>query len=136
MIRYAMRCPDGHEFDGWFKGSEAFERQLAAGQVACAVCGSAAVGKALMAPAVASREAPPALRPASPREKALAALRRRIEATSDYVGRDFAAEAKRIHEGLSDRRAIWGEASRDEARQLHEEGVPVLPVPWLSRRDD
>lgn len=136
MIRYAMKCPQGHEFDGWFHGSAAFEAQLEAAQVACAVCGSTKVEKALMAPAVSAREERPRLGPATAREKALTALRQKIETTSDYVGREFAAEARRIHEGESERRAIWGEASRDEARSLHDDGVPVVPIPWINRRDD
>ncbi|HUF57137.1 MAG TPA: DUF1178 family protein [Thermohalobaculum sp.] len=137
MIRYALRCVDGHDFDGWFRDSAAFEAQAEAGRVACAVCGSAEVGKALMAPSVPSaREARPRLAPAGPREKALAALRQKIERECDYVGRDFAAEARRMHEGDTDRRAVWGEANLREARSLREEGVPILPLPFMHRRDD
>lgn len=136
MIRYSLKCREGHQFDGWFQGSDAFDRQVEDGHVACAVCGSTAVEKALMAPSVPAKGERPRLEPATAREKALATLRRKIEANSDYVGRDFAAEARRIHVGEAEQRAIWGEASGEEAKSLLDEGVPVLPIPWFSRRDD
>ena len=137
MIRYALRCADGHDFDGWFGDSAAFDAQADAGRVACAVCGSDRVEKAPMAPAVpGARASRPSLAPENPREKALAALRRKIETECDYVGPAFAAEARRIHEGEAPDRPVWGEASREEARALRDDGVPVLPIPFMRRRDD
>jgi hypothetical protein len=136
LICYSLRCTEGHEFEAWFASSAAFDEQRAAGRVACAVCGSAEVEKALMAPSVqGGREAPPLSRPASPAEAALAELRRHIERTSDYVGRDFASEARRIHTGEAEKRSIWGEASREDARALKDEGVPVAPIPWMRKSD-
>lgn len=151
MIRYALKCAQGHSFESWFQSASAYDRLAAAGHVACAVCGSAEVEKALMAPRVAGEaaaEPPPAAetpgpdapeqaplsRPASVAEQAMAELRRRIERESDYVGDRFATEARRMHEGDSPHRAIHGEARPDEARALIEEGVPVTPLPFLSRR--
>lgn len=148
MIKYALKCADGHAFESWFRDSAAFDAVKAAGQVLCVVCGSAEVEKTLMAPAVsgtrkaaaeapaAETEAAPLSQPASPAEAALRKLREHLQKNSDYVGRDFAAEARRIHEGEADHRSIWGEATREEAKALHEEGVPVAPIPWMSRRDD
>ncbi|HVH03500.1 MAG TPA: DUF1178 family protein [Amaricoccus sp.] len=136
MIRYALRCDREHRFESWFGTSGDFERLAAAGLLGCAVCGSTAVAKDLMAPSVAGAAAAPDLRaPASPAEQALAEFRRRIEATSEDVGRDFAAEARRIHEGLSPERPIVGEARPAEARALIEEGIPVAPLPWGRRTD-
>ena len=142
MIRYALKCADGHSFDSWFRSSDAFDRLHAAGMVACAVCGSTAVEKSVMAPrlqasrdaAQARRPARPLSEPASPAEQALAELRRRIEASSDYVGADFAAEARAIHEGEAPARSIYGEARPDEARALIEDGIPVAPLPFRPQR--
>ena len=139
MIRYSLRCAKGHDFDGWFRSSEGFEAMRQAGEIACTACGSTKVEKALMAPAVAAdREDAPPARPLSgpqnPAEAALEELRRRIEANSDYVGLRFADEARAIHEGRSPHRTIHGEARIDEARKLIEEGVPVAPLPFVSRR--
>lgn len=130
MIRYALKCGAGHDFESWFQGADAFERLKAAGQVTCALCGSAEVEKALMAPGVAKGSGRPAPSTA-PVEAEIAALKARIEAESDYVGPRFAAEARAIHEGRAEARAIHGEASREEARQLIEEGLPVAPLPFV-----
>lgn len=135
MIRYSLKCADGHRFDSWFRDSAAYDKLAAAGQVACAVCGSPKVEKTIMAPSVRGGEAPLS-KPKSPAEAALAKLRKHIEENSDYVGRDFAAEARRIHDGEADSRAIWGEARLDEAKALHDDGIPVAPIPWITRRND
>ncbi|HMO70437.1 MAG TPA: DUF1178 family protein [Paracoccaceae bacterium] len=152
MIRYSLRCAAGHGFDSWFQSAAAYDRLAEGGRLACGVCGGAGVEKAPMAPAVgASAPAapePPAdrpstdhpladralSRPASGVEAALAALRRHVEETSDYVGLNFAAEARRMHAGDTPERAIHGEARIDEARKLIEDGVPVAPLPFLPAR--
>lgn len=143
MIRYNLRCAEGHSFDSWFASAGAFETLRSSGMVSCAVCGSAEVEKAMMAPGVVSGEgggrpapepARPLSAPASPAEQALAELRRRIEAESDYVGRDFAREARAMHEGELPHRSIYGEANPQEAKSLIEDGVPVTPLPFSPRR--
>ncbi len=125
MIRYDLVCDRAHGFDAWFGSAAAYDRQAAAGQVTCPDCGSARVSKALMAPAVGSREAT--------RAAALAELRAAVEANSDYVGLRFAAEARAIHEGRAPERSIYGEARPDEARALIEDGVPVAPLPFVPK---
>jgi len=132
MIRYALRCEKGHDFDGWFRSSDGFEAMRDAGQVTCATCGSARVDRALMAPAVAEKRS---LREArNPAEAALEALREQVERNSDYVGLSFAEEARAMHEGQRPARAIHGEARPEDARKLIEDGVPVAPLPFLPRR--
>ncbi len=140
MIRFALRCTEGHRFDSWFASGSDFDRLRAAGHLACAICGGTGIEKDLMAPAVATtetRDAPgatPLSTPASPAEQALAELRRRIEATAEDVGRDFAAEARRIHAGEAAARPILGEARLSDARALVEDGIPITPLPWSSRK--
>ena len=98
MIRYALRCDKDHAFDGWFRSADGYAGQIAGGQLRCPDCGSKDVVKALMAPSVAGEAGPRVLTaPANPREAALAALRRKVEENSEYVGMNFAAEARRIH---------------------------------------
>lgn len=132
MIRYALRCDRGHDFDGWFRSSEAYDATRAAGHVACTHCGSAKVEKSLMAPAVPTAKKPDAV--TSPAEAALQALRREVEANSDYVGLRFVDEARAMHEGRSPARAIHGEARAADARKLLEDGVPVAPLPFIPRQ--
>lgn len=133
MIRYALRCDNGHDFDGWFRSAAGFDALNGEGQVSCAICGSASVQKAPMAPAVPTRDEP-AARPldaaASPLEAKLAALRRHVEQNSDYVGDSFATTARQMHEGEIPHRSIHGEARLEEARKLIEDGVPVAPLPF------
>ncbi|MBK1636374.1 DUF1178 family protein [Rhodovulum adriaticum] len=142
MIRYTLSCADGHRFESWFQSADAFDKLHAAGMVACAVCGGTQVQKTLMAPSVATDtpaapaepDAPKLSTPASPAEQALAELKRKIEAHSDYVGPRFAQEARDMHAGLTPERAIHGEARLDEAKKLIEEGIPVAPLPFAPGR--
>ncbi|MFN3278081.1 MAG: DUF1178 family protein [Paracoccus hibiscisoli] len=132
MIRYALRCDEGHDFDGWFRSSDGFEAMRDAGHVTCAQCGTTRVDRALMAPAVTEKR--PLTAPRNPAEAALNALRRKVEENSDYVGLSFAEEARAMHEGTRPARAIHGEARPDEARKLIEDGVPVAPLPFRPRQ--
>ena len=134
MIKYALKCADGHDFDSWFQNSEAFDKLKDAGLVACSVCGGANVEKAVMAPRVnvpAKAEAGPLSAPASPAEQALKELRAKVEANAENVGRRFAREARDMHNGDTPARPIYGEARLDEAKSLIEDGVPVAPLPWM-----
>ncbi len=152
MVRYALRCAAGHGFESWFAGSDAYDALQARGLVTCPECGTAEVDKSLMAPRVRggrAAEGPtgavaaPAPSPAggaAPKEiavtdaeAAMARLRARIEATTDYVGRRFAAEARDMHEGRVDHRPIWGETTPAERRALAEDGIPALPLPFGPR---
>ncbi|WP_339637751.1 DUF1178 family protein [uncultured Sulfitobacter sp.] len=149
MIRYALKCEAGHGFDSWFQSAAAFDSLARGGHLSCAVCGSAEVRKSLMAPRVTSGEsvpeavekpqpaekpAPALSNPASDVEKALTALRKKVEATSDYVGKNFVREARDMHAGRTPERAIYGEARLDQARALVEEGVPLMPLPFKPKR--
>lgn len=158
MIRYTLNCCNGHSFESWFRSADAFEGLARAGHVACPDCGATEVRKALMTPqlrpgrkAAAQAGPPPAPNtdpapdpepdprrpltdPASAREAAMAELRRRIEERSEYVGLQFAAEARRIHAGEAPERLIHGEARPEDARALIDEGVPVAPLPFLPAR--
>ncbi|MFZ5961901.1 DUF1178 family protein [Thalassococcus sp. BH17M4-6] len=136
MISYSLRCRDDHRFDSWFQSADAFDKLRKSGMVTCAVCGSTEVEKAIMAPRVSTseREARPLSGPRSPAEQAVAELRKKVESTADYVGKDFAKQARDMHDGISPERPIWGEARPDEARKLLQDGVPVLPLPGLPKR--
>jgi len=132
MVRYSLSCADGHAFESWFQSATAFDDLAARGLLACAECGSSKVDKALMAPALST--ASPLAEPRDPREARLAALRRHVEETSDYVGLSFATEARAMHEGDMPERPIWGEAKPEEARALLEDGIPVAPLPFMPKR--
>jgi hypothetical protein len=141
MIHYDLQCKKGHEFDGWFASSDAFDRQLKRGLVTCTHCGSDKVEKQLMAPGIPaksntkSERRPVASGGADLRMaemmKLMREYRREVEAHSEDVGDKFAEEARRIHYREAEERGIRGQASRDEAQALMEEGIPVHPLPVL-----
>ncbi|HRO14398.1 MAG TPA: DUF1178 family protein [Paracoccus sp. (in: a-proteobacteria)] len=134
MIRYALRCAKGHDFDSWFRSAAAYDGLRTAAQVSCAVCGSTDVDKAPMAPTVAASDSDrPLSAPRNPAEAELAALREHVERNSDYVGSRFASEARDIHEGRKPDRPIHGEARLEDARKLLEDGIPVAPLPFRPR---
>ncbi|MCZ8147419.1 MAG: DUF1178 family protein [Roseomonas sp.] len=163
MIHYKLRCAAAHEFEGWFQDSAGFDKLAQAGLVECTVCGSTQVERALMAPAVVSSRkkakppAPPAppsgtaapeAPPPSPTGPQMAAgpipaqlvamlqrLRTEVEKSCDYVGKDFAEEARKIHNGEAEARGIYGEASDAEAEALAEDGIDVARLPWVPRAD-
>lgn len=133
MIRYALACEHGHEFEGWFGSSDAYEEQSLAGQVECPVCATKAVRKQIMAPAVAgtrksaASDLSPQMR--SMVMEAMGKVRQHVEDNFDYVGDTFATEARAIHEGRSEDRGIYGEASPAEIKALKEDGVQIAPLP-------
>jgi hypothetical protein len=162
VIHYQLRCAASHEFDGWFKDSGNFERQAKRGLVACPVCASTKVDRALMAPRLAGKgrgrviehepEAAPARNVAVPAaapatlqaaggvmpdqmRALLHKLRSEVEKNCDYVGPDFAKEARKIHEGDAKPRGIYGESTEAEAEALADDGIGVARIPWLPRAD-
>lgn len=148
MIRYTLKCSNDHTFESWFRNSEAFASLVEAGQVACVVCGDPTVEKAIMAPSVSGTKKqgtgtevqpapePSLSKPSHPAEFALRQMREHLRKNSDYVGKEFADEARRMHDGEIDQRAIWGEATLADAKALHDDGVPVAPLPFISNRQD
>ena len=133
MIRYALSCDHGHDFEGWFGSSGDYDDQQARGLLACPVCDSQAVRKQIMAPAVAgtrrtARDVEPARMQAMMMEAA-GRIRAHVEANFDDVGDSFASEARAIHEGRSEERGIYGQATPAEVRDLVEDGVPIAPLP-------
>jgi hypothetical protein len=151
MIRYRLNCKKGHQFEGWFASSTAFDRQSKRGDVTCPACGSSKVSKALMAPSIAKggkpkrrtksssdqpgtdTPKPETQRVAAHRELAAAMrkLRAEIESKSEYVGTRFPEEARKIHYEETPARGIHGEATAEEAKSLSEEGIEFFPLPAL-----
>ncbi len=149
MIVFDLKCSANHRFEAWFRSSSAYEEQKAVGLVECPHCGSNDVSKALMAPNVASKGnqkpemASVAARTGDPKlqevvaeaQKVLTKLKNHVEANCDYVGDKFADEARKIHYGEAEERGIYGESTLQEAKELLEEGVEVMPLPGLGRKD-
>lgn len=154
MIRYALICEKGHEFESWFPDSSAFDKQVKRKLMVCPHCGSAKVEKAIMAPRLASsrrRKASASEAPApvatvaapenapvamiSPVEQEFRAklkeLREHLTKNADNVGQKFPEEARKMHYGEIEHRSIYGEASPQDAKDLAEEGIEFHPLPIL-----
>lgn len=134
MIKYALSCDHDHAFEGWFGSSSDYDDQAARGLLECPLCASKAVRKQIMAPAVAGTKAQKAAPEPSAQMRemmmtAMGEVRRRVEENFDYVGDRFAKEARDIHDGKSEDRGIYGEASPKEVKALIEDGVQVAPLP-------
>jgi hypothetical protein len=161
MIRYTLVCSKRHEFESWFANSAAYDKQAKRGLVTCPVCGSAKVEKALMTPRLARADAPPRQvaapappPPASSPEAAKAVtqpptpvamispqelqfrqklreLRDHLVKNAENVGPRFPEEARKMHYGEAEHRSIYGIASPEDAKELHEEGIEFSPLPVL-----
>lgn len=149
MIRYDLICDDGHEFDGWFSDSAAFDAQAKRGLITCVQCGSAKIEKQLMAPGIPvkanRKQEGPAKPPVTPKpvlasafdprqEKLLQMMRemrKAVEENAEYVGNRFAEEARKIHYAESEKRGIYGETTAEDAKELIEEGIEIHPLPVL-----
>jgi hypothetical protein len=166
MIVYDLKCRSGHQFEAWFSNAAGYERLKKAGHVACSICGSTKIEKALNAPNItpskgksgasksAGTQSAPAETPRAPTlenhgnyandpaaakvgelMKQLVQIRDQVEKNCDYVGDQFAEEARKMHYGEAAKRNIYGEASDGDARSLADEGVEFSRLPWAPRRD-
>jgi len=149
MIQFTLKCAQDHSFESWFQSADAYEKLKSSGMISCAICGGLDVEKAIMAPRVRAsrkkaatpdaelvkkappRDTPNLSSPSGAAEQALAELKKHIQDNSEYVGDTFASEARAMHDGDAPERAIYGEASMDEAKTLIEDGVNVAPLPFI-----
>lgn len=147
MIHYSLLCENRHAFDAWFKSAAAYDDQVRIGIVSCPICSTTKVEKSIMAPAV-SRSGEDARAGAQPERSekmsfsaghpqqaqlraALKQLRDKVTTEADYVGDQFASEARRIHFHEVEARGIYGEATRDEVAGMVEDGIDFMPLPQL-----
>jgi hypothetical protein len=149
VIRYSLVCDKGHAFESWFQSSAAYDKQQKRNLVSCPLCGSDKVDKAIMAPRLKRTDRAPVAEPSpptpsetptpvammSPQEQEfrtkLKELREHLTKNADNVGKKFPEEARKMHYGEIEHRSIYGEASPDDARALHEEGIEFHPLPVL-----
>jgi len=132
-----MKCNNDHSFDSWFQSSDAFEKLAISGLLSCIHCGDSNISKSLMAPKITTKKIKDKRSLTAPKgdiEKALAKLKLEVEKNSDYVGMNFATEARAMHDGDQPSRSIYGEAKPEEAKALIEDGVPVTPLPFMPKR--
>ena len=153
MIVFDLTCRKNHVFEGWFADTPTFEAQVAGGEVACPVCGDTKVRKALMAPNVATRSSSAKAAEMAPAEPAqsyamarrqehaaqmlamMRAVKDHVEKNFEHVGPRFAEEVRKIHYGETDQRGIYGQATKEEAEELRDEGIEFGELPDLPNLD-
>lgn len=142
MILYQLTCSNSHLFEAWFRDGATYDGQSVAGDIDCPYCGDNHVSKVPMAPHVASgktQEDNGQARAQEVAEKILEAvdqIRGEVEKKCDYVGDQFAEEARRIHYGETEAHDIYGEATLEESNELDEEGIEHRRIPGVPRKAD
>lgn len=135
MIKYALICDNDHEFESWFQNSQAFDTQLAAGDLLCPHCASTKVSKSIMAPNLGKKSNTSGALTEKDKSaeitQMMSHVREHVENNFDYVGDKFASEARAMHYGDSEERDIYGESTLQVAKELIEEGIPVAPIPGV-----
>ena len=137
MIRYALVCDHDHEFEAWFSSSADYDMQLERGLVECPHCGSIQISKQIMAPAVRTSRKKKATAPVMGDEgdapgdfqELARKMQAHIRNNFDYVGDEFAKEARAIHDGDKPDRLIYGETTATEREQLADDGIACAPLP-------
>ena len=161
MIVFDLKCPQEHVFEAWFADSDACGTQIASGEVECPICGDHKIEKAPMAPNIPAgtgrgrgrgrsaggvpaktANSASAMSGAGPSEaemgeaiKTLRKMREVVEQNFDNVGGSFPEEARKIHHGEVEKHNIYGDASKEEAQELREEGIEISQMPWVPRHD-
>ena len=151
MIKYSLKCSEDDcnkkdPFDGWFQNSFSFEKQIKAGYVSCPYCGSLKIKKNLMSPSVKTiKKIKPKINSKNAKYDelykntskqvdmmvVLRNLKKEIQKNAEFVGKNFANEAKAIHEGKSKERAIYGQAKAKDLEELKSKNIDVISVPWV-----
>lgn len=132
MITYDLRCKNGHEFEGWFKDRKSYQKQMRNKKVICPYCNESDVKMVLTACAIRTKSH----KPEKKGKKTLADIQKIQKEISDYVrdnfeyvGSEFASEAKKMHYGESEERSIWGTTTKKEEKELKEEGIKFFKIP-------
>ena len=133
MIKYTLTCNKGHQFESWFSDSKSFEKLKKEGLLECAICSSKEIEKSLMAPRItsnSSKKKETLISAQSALEKEIKTLKNKIKKTATDVGENFPSEARAMHYGEKENKPIIGKTTLEEARDLAEEGIPFVPLPW------
>ena len=151
MIKYSLKCSEDDcnkkdPFDGWFQNSFSFEKQIKAGYVSCPYCGSLKIKKNLMSPSVKTiKKIKPKINSKNAKYDelykntskqvdmmvVLRNLKKEIQKNAEFVGNNFAKEAKAIHAGKSKERAIYGQAKTKDLEELKSKNIDFISVPWI-----
>ena len=140
MIKYNLKCHNNHEFKSWFSNSLEFEKLKKKKLLECIYCSSKKINKSIMSPmiSVSSKKKIEIVNLEknlkSEKEKLLK-IRNYIENNFEYVGKNFSKEVRDIYYDKKSKRTIYGPATEDERKELAEEGIDLISVPWVSKEN-
>ena len=138
MIKYNLKCHDNHEFESWFFDSDEFDKLNKKGLLECIYCSSKKINKSIMAPMVSysknkNKKYEDINEDFKNEKNKLLKLRKYIEKNFDYVGKDFSRKVREVYYDKKSNKAIYGTATSQERKELAEEGIDLLSIPWVNK---
>ena len=138
MIKYNLKCKNDHEFESWFSNSEEFDKLNKKNLLECIYCSSKNITKSIMAPMISNLNTKEDKTNISSTElknekKNLLQLRKYIENNFDYVGKDFSKKVREVYYDKKNKKAIYGTTTFKERKELAEEGINLLSIPWINK---
>ncbi len=135
MIVFNLNCSDcASSFEGWFENTHDYNKQIRKGLLTCPSCNSTRIKKGLMTPNVAKKSNSKISKTNKSIASNVKKLKKIIEKEFDYVGDKFTEEAKKIKYGEAKERGIYGEASIEQTKELIDEDIDVLPLPFSAKK--
>ena len=135
MIKYILKCKEGHEFESWFSNSDEFDKLDKKRMLECIYCSSKKITKSIMAPMISNSKNNDELinNNFKSEKKKLIELRKYIEKNFEYVGKDFSKKVREVYYDKKSKKAIYGTATSDEREELAEEGIDLFSIPWVNK---
>ena len=138
MIKYILKCNRNHEFESWFSSSEEFDKLKKRQLLECIYCSSKKISKSIMSPMISNlsdkKEKIKEIEKGIKEEKnKLLHLRKYIETNFDYVGKEFSKKVREVYYDKKNKRAIYGTTTPEERKELAEEGIDLLSIPWINK---
>ena len=138
MIKYNLKCHKEHEFESWFSSSEEFEKLTKRNLLECIYCSSKKIDKSIMAPMVSNSKSKNDKleilgKDLKNHKNKLLKLRKYIEKNFNYVGEDFSKRVREIYYDKKNKKAIYGTTTYEERKELSEEGIDLLSIPWVDK---
>ena len=141
MIKYNLKCDNDHEFESWFSNSKEFERLKTKKLLECIYCNSKIIKKSIMAPMISVSKNNNVnkfqinKKILQKHRNKLIKLRNFIEKNFEYVGEDFSKKVREIYYDKKNKKMIYGITSPEERKELKEEGIDLLSIPWVDKNN-
>ena len=138
MIKYNLKCHNDHEFESWFSDSREYEKLNKKTLLECIYCSSKKINKSIMAPTILNlkennEQIEMINRDFKDEKNKLLNLRKYIEKNFDYVGKNFSKKIREVYYDKKNKKAIYGTTTPKERKELVEEGIDLLSIPWVNK---